>query len=127
MEWWKTRIVLCVSVGGESGCCIYLTCVTCGAFEWIRNKIQKKIWIFKIWQIFKNAFHKAQDLPVPRCKKSGNEGKRQAWLSGDLLVKLKGKRELHRQWKQGQVSWESIGILPVCVGIRSGGPRHDWS
>jgi len=22
------------------------------------------------------------------------------------LVKLKGKRELHRQWKQGQVSWE---------------------
>jgi len=21
-------------------------------------------------------------------------------------VKLKGKRELHRQWKQGQVSWE---------------------
>jgi len=23
-----------------------------------------------------------------------------------LLVKLKGSRELHRQWKQGQVSWE---------------------
>jgi len=23
-----------------------------------------------------------------------------------VLVKLKGKRELHRQWKQGQVSWE---------------------
>jgi len=22
------------------------------------------------------------------------------------MVKLKGKRELHRQWKQGQVSWE---------------------
>ena len=23
-----------------------------------------------------------------------------------MLVKLKSKRELHRQWKQGQVSWE---------------------
>ena len=47
-----------------------------------------------------------QKLPVPRFNKSGKEGKRPAWLSWDLLVKLKGKRELHRQWKQGQVSWE---------------------
>ena len=23
-----------------------------------------------------------------------------------MLVKLQSKRELHRQWKQGQVSWE---------------------
>jgi len=29
-----------------------------------------------------------------------------AWLSRDLLVKLRGKRERHRQWKQGQISWE---------------------
>ena len=36
-----------------------------------------------------------QELSVPRCKKSGKEGKRTAWL-----------RELHRQWKQGQVSRE---------------------
>ena len=28
------------------------------------------------------------------------------WPSQDLLVKLKGKRELHRQWKQGQVCWD---------------------
>ncbi|KFW94610.1 hypothetical protein N336_00311, partial [Phalacrocorax carbo] len=49
------------------------------------------------WQIFTDAFHKAQELSVPRYKKSGNQ---------DRLVKLKSKRELHRQWKQGQVSWE---------------------
>jgi len=55
------------------------------------------------WQIFKDAFHRAQDFSVPRCKKTG-KGKRPAWLSRDLLVKLKGKREMHRQWKQGQVS-----------------------
>ncbi|KFQ62135.1 hypothetical protein N334_11299, partial [Pelecanus crispus] len=57
------------------------------------------------WQIFKDTFHRAQELSVPMCKKSGKEGKRPAWLSQDLLVKLKSKRELHRQWKQGQVSW----------------------
>jgi len=43
---------------------------------------------------------------MPRCKKSGKEGKRQAWLSQDFLVKLKDKKEMHRQWKQAQVSWE---------------------
>ncbi|KFQ53018.1 hypothetical protein N334_04373, partial [Pelecanus crispus] len=58
------------------------------------------------WQIFKDTFYRAQELLVLRCKKSGKEGKRPAWLSRDLLVKLKIKRELHRQWKQGQVSWE---------------------
>ncbi|KFQ61696.1 hypothetical protein N334_12538, partial [Pelecanus crispus] len=57
------------------------------------------------WQIFKDTFHRAQDLSVPKCKKSGKEGKRPAGLRRDLLVKLKSKRELHRQWKQGQVSW----------------------
>jgi len=51
------------------------------------------------WQIFKNTFHRAQELSVPRCTRSGKEGKRPAWLSRDLLVKLKGKRELYRQWK----------------------------
>ncbi|GAB0209193.1 hypothetical protein GRJ2_003385000 [Grus japonensis] len=58
------------------------------------------------WQIFKDAFYRAQELLIPRCKKSGKEGKRLAWMSQDLLVKLKGKKEMHRQWKRGQVSWE---------------------
>ncbi|KAK4827894.1 hypothetical protein QYF61_022317 [Mycteria americana] len=58
------------------------------------------------WQIFKDAFHRAQELLIPRCKKSGKEGKGLAWLSQDLLVKLKGKKEMQRQWKQGQVCWE---------------------
>ncbi|KAK4818026.1 hypothetical protein QYF61_004150 [Mycteria americana] len=58
------------------------------------------------WQIFKDAFHKAQELLVPRCRKSGKEGKRPAWLNRDLLVKLKSKREMHRQWKQGRETWE---------------------
>jgi len=28
------------------------------------------------WQIFKDAFHRVQELSVPSCKKSGEEGKR---------------------------------------------------
>jgi len=33
------------------------------------------------WQILRDVFHRAQELSVPRCKKSGEEGKRLAWLS----------------------------------------------
>lgn len=40
--------------------------------------------------IFEDAFHGAQELSIPRCKKSGKEGKWPTWLSQDLLVKLKG-------------------------------------
>jgi len=53
---------------------------------------------------FNKAYQRAQELSVPRCKKTDKEGKRPAWPSQDLLVKLKDKKELHRQWKQGQVS-----------------------
>ncbi|KFO70644.1 hypothetical protein N303_02774, partial [Cuculus canorus] len=57
------------------------------------------------WKIFKEAFHRAQERSVPTCRKSGRKGKRAAWLSRDLLVKLKKKRKLHRQCKQGQGTW----------------------
>jgi len=54
------------------------------------------------------------------CKKSGKEGKRRAWLSRDLLVKLKGKKEIHRHWKQGRVFWEEHrDAAQLCrVGVR---------
>jgi len=58
------------------------------------------------WQVFKDTFHREQELSIPRCKKSEKEGKRPTWPIQDLVVKLKGKKEIHKQWKQGQVSWE---------------------
>jgi len=58
------------------------------------------------WQIFKEAFLSAQELSIPRCSKPGQEGKRLVWLNRDLLVKLKSKKKMHRQWKRGQVPWE---------------------
>jgi len=39
-------------------------------------------------------------------KRAGKEDRRPAWLSKDLLVKLKCKKEMHRQWKQGHISWD---------------------
>ncbi|KAK4817941.1 hypothetical protein QYF61_002785 [Mycteria americana] len=72
------------------------------------------------WRIFKDAFHRAQKLSIPMCQKSGKEGKEPSWPSQDLLVKLKGKKEMHRHWKQGQVSWEEYrDIAQLCrVGVR---------
>lgn len=40
------------------------------------------------------------------CKKLGKEGRRPAWLCKDHLVKLKHKKEINMQWKQGHTSWE---------------------
>lgn len=57
------------------------------------------------WQLFKDIFLRAQELSVPICGKSGREGRKQAWLNEDLLLKFRQK-ELHRWWKQGRVPWE---------------------
>ncbi|KFQ36645.1 hypothetical protein N331_10919, partial [Merops nubicus] len=57
------------------------------------------------WQIFKDTYHKAQELTIPSCRKSGSEGRRPAWLSRDLLVRIKDKMRLHKQRMLGQVSW----------------------
>lgn len=43
---------------------------------------------------------------IPMCKKLGKEGRRPAWLCKDHLVKLKHKKEINMQWKQGHTSWE---------------------
>jgi len=81
----------------------------------------------KSWQIFKDGFHRGQELSVPRCKKSGKEGKRPVWLSRDLLVKLKGRKELHRQWKQGQICWEEYRDTAQLCRHEVNRPRHCWS
>lgn len=57
-------------------------------------------------QIFKDLFQKAQQLTIPRSKKSGEEDKRVARLSTELRATLKGKKLMCRQWKQGQITSE---------------------
>ena len=64
------------------------------------------------WQLFKDIFLRAHELFLPICKKSDKEGKRLAWLSKDLLVKIKCKREMHRQWKHilGRIQGYHLGV-----------------
>ena len=72
------------------------------------------------WHIFKEAFLSLQELSIPSCNKSGKQGKRMAWLNRGLLIKLKSKNRMRRQWKQGQVPWEECKeVARLCRdGVR---------
>lgn len=65
----------------------------------------KKEQVEQSWQI-KEIFKRVQVLAIPRCKKWDKKGRREAWTSKDLLVKLKGMEQMHREWEQRQAPWE---------------------
>ena len=78
----------------------------------------------KSWLLFKDAFLRAQELPVPLNKKAGRGGTKLAWLRKDLLGKLKAKKGAYKLWKQGRVTWEEFkDAVQTCRG-GSGKPRH---
>ena len=54
------------------------------------------------WLIFKHHFLHAQDLCIPISKKSSEGGRRPAWMSKELLAKVKGKRKVYATWKEAQ-------------------------
>lgn len=58
-----------------------------------------------------------QALSIPRCRKSGKEGKKLAWLNWELLIKLESKKKRQRQQKQGQLLWMNIRMLLGCGGM----------
>ncbi|KFZ48070.1 hypothetical protein N321_02745, partial [Antrostomus carolinensis] len=67
------------------------------------------------WQVFKDTFLRAQELCIPQHKKSSRGGRKLAWLSKDLLVKLREKKEMYREWKQVCVAWEEYrDDLQMC-------------
>ena len=49
------------------------------------------------WQQFKDIFLRAHKLSIPQCRKSRKGSRRPAWLSKDLLVKLREKKERYGQ------------------------------
>ncbi|GAB0187153.1 hypothetical protein GRJ2_001180600 [Grus japonensis] len=53
------------------------------------------------WFVFRDHLLQAQE----QCKKS-KSARSPAWMSKELLGKLKHKKEAYRGWKQGQVAWE---------------------
>ena len=75
------------------------------------------------WQIFKDTLHRAQELLIPKCKKSAKEGKRPAWLSQDLLVKLKARRKYTGSGSRIRYPGKSVGTLTGCAGMESGRSR----
>jgi len=45
------------------------------------------------WLLFSHHFFHAQDWCIPTSKKSSKRGKRPAWMSKELLAKLKWKKK----------------------------------
>lgn len=52
------------------------------------------------WQHSQAIFLRAQELTIMMCRKSCQAGKKIAWLSKDLLLKLRGKKKMHSQWRR---------------------------
>lgn len=76
------------------------------------------------WLLFEHAFLRAQELFIPVNTKAGRGGRKPAWLSKDLLGKLKAKKGAYKLWKQGRVIWEEFkDAVQTCRG-GSGKPRH---
>ena len=48
-------------------------------------------------------------------KKSSKGARRSAWISKELLEKLKWKREVHSMWRKGLATWEEHrNVVRVC-------------
>ena len=58
------------------------------------------------WQLFKDTYLRIQRLSLTQHLKSSKGGRRPAWLSKDLMGKLRVKKEMHRQWNQESVAWK---------------------
>jgi len=75
-----------------------------GGIPWIRaldgRGVQERCWLLKHHLLC------AEDRCVPLSKRSSKGGRRTAWMSKELLAKLKWKRKVHGMWKEGQATWE---------------------
>ena len=65
--------------------------------------------------LLRHHFLHAQDQCITMSKKSSKGGKRAAWMSKELLAKLKWKGKVYRRWKQGQDTCEEYrNIIRAC-------------
>jgi len=66
------------------------------------------------WSLFKYHFIHAQDWCIPLSMKSSKGVRRPAWMSKELLVKLKWTF-VYKMRKEGQATWEEYrNIVRVC-------------
>ncbi|KAK4831229.1 hypothetical protein QYF61_016327 [Mycteria americana] len=67
------------------------------------------------WTFFKEEALKAQERAVPRCRKTSWQGRRPAWLTRELWLKLRKKRRVYNLWKKGQATQEDYkGVARLC-------------
>ncbi|KAK4810956.1 hypothetical protein QYF61_013364, partial [Mycteria americana] len=67
------------------------------------------------WTFFKEEVLKAQEQAVPRCRKTSRRGRRPAWLTRELWLKLRRKRRVYDLWKKGQATQEDYkGVARLC-------------
>ena len=64
---------------------------------------------------FKQHFFQAQDLCIPKRRKVGKGGRRPAWMSKELMDKVKGKMNVYEMWKKGQSFWDDY--RSYCQGL----------
>jgi len=92
MQWWIAHIRNIRHTESKIGKLNFRKAI----FQLFRELVSKTPWesvlqdkgVEQSWQIFKEAFLRAQELSKSRWGKSGREGSRLVWLSWDLLVKL---------------------------------------
>ncbi|GAB0181788.1 mitochondrial enolase superfamily member 1 [Grus japonensis] len=75
-----------------------------GRISWVRALEGKEAQ--ETWSIFKHHFLQAQNRCILKNKKSSKRGQIPAWMSKELLEKLKGKKEVYSMWKKGLATWE---------------------
>ncbi|KAK4811052.1 hypothetical protein QYF61_016338 [Mycteria americana] len=64
---------------------------------------------------FKEEVLKAQEQAVPRCRKTSRRGRRPAWLTRELWLKLRKKRRVYNLWKKGRATQEDYkGVEKLC-------------
>lgn len=98
---------------GQVGCKVRLLKFRKADFHLFREIVSGILWETALgdkgaeqsWQIFKEVFCRVQELAIPRNKKLEKQGKK-VWLSREMLMKLKGKKQMNKQWKLRQVIWE---------------------
>ncbi|GAB0207239.1 mitochondrial enolase superfamily member 1 [Grus japonensis] len=76
-----------------------------GRIPWVRA-LEGKGGAQESWSTFKHHFLRAQDQCILKNRKTSKGGRRPAWISKELLEKLKGKKEVYRMWKKGMATWE---------------------
>ncbi|GAB0207304.1 hypothetical protein GRJ2_003196000 [Grus japonensis] len=84
-----------------------------GRIPWVRALEGRGVQ--ESWSIFKHHFLLAQDQCILKNRKTSKGGRRPAWMSKELLEKLKGKKEVYRMWKKGLATWEEYrNVVRVC-------------